>query len=491
MKKSFLHHDVDIFDVLDGFSDGVIIVDENFVITYLNEICSLYLGSESNEFMGRTLMEIHSLYKHNQVFQILKDFSKGAHHQWEKIIFLNERFLKFQVNVIYNKEKVFKGIVCAIHDITKLRKREQSHDNLYKMYSIIFTSTQLAMITIDKTGRISSFNPAAEKLLNIEKAQVLNENLNDVFFNKQKYDEKGNYNSQLIETVETGKEYHNFKKEIVSNGENFTMLLHTCVLYDAAGKVIGTLGVFSDITDYNFQQNQIHRQEKYEAMAQLAAGLADEMRNPLTSIKGFMQLVHDRMRKNRQKEYVELALDELRRVERLIRNFLLFSRPDAPLIKLANINRLLTEIVNEYKSNFKNIEFEVTVPQEDFFMCLDEEQIKQALINLLQNAVEALPAQGGKIIVVMSVLTSPSICISIEDNGSGILPQNWPHIYEPFYTTKDYNSGLGLTIAQRIIMHHGGVIDGETNAAGGATMKVCLPFNVYVSQNSVKSQAKQ
>lgn len=465
--------------VLNVLSEGIILLDDTFKIVYTNEIAATFLGSFCDELRGKVLHDMHNFSIRGELKKTLEHLIKGEISFWEKTVYLNERFLNFQAKVITQEGIDRKGTVISIHDVTNLKKSKQSHDNLYRMYNLMADNIQLSMYTIDSRGLITSFNHATEKLWGIKKTDAINKPLIDIFFSGEKFEDNGEYKSPTIETLETGKEFHGLQKQLDINEKKYIVLFDTCILRDPTGNVLGVMAVEKDITEYTLGINEAYRLEKYEIITQLAAGLADEMRNPLTSVKGFMQLIQSRMRKNQQKEYMDLALDELKRIEQIVRNFLLFSSPDSPSLKLASINRIIEEVVTNYKINSSNIDFELSVPHEEFFMCIDEDQIRQVIINILQNSVEAIREQGSIKVTIFLEEDKPRVGVSIEDNGEGIEKDRWPHVFEPFYTNKEFNSGLGLTIAERIVNSHGGSIQGMENTLGGVTILVSLPFAVY------------
>lgn len=274
--------------------------------------------------MGKSIFEVHSFNKIKEVKQVLKHISNGSLNFWEKNIFVNERFLNLQIRAVFFDGGNINALAIGLYDVTALQKRKQSHDNLFRMYTLMVENTPLIMLTINNEGRITSLNTAAEKLWELKREKAINQNIIDLLFNGEKFDSNGNYTSILLETLETGIEYRSLKRDVCINKNEYIVLYDTCVLRDPAGKVLGVLGVLKDITEYDSKEMEVKRQEKYDILSQIAAGLADEMRNPLTTVKGFMQLLNDKMKKTRQKEYVELALDELKRIEQLVRNFLLF-----------------------------------------------------------------------------------------------------------------------------------------------------------------------
>lgn len=234
------------------------------------------------------------------------------------------------------------------------------------------------------------------------------------------------------------------------------------------------LSIGKDITERKEQTEQLlQKSEKLALLGQMAAGIAHEIRNPLTSIKGFIQLFKT---EQHQKEYYDIVLSELDRINDIVGEFLVLAKPTAAVFAEKDIKELIKDVVTliNTQSILNNVqifvEFECDLPR----ISCEENQLKQVLLNLLKNAIEAMPS-GGNIDVKVKVKEEGKISIQIIDQGIGIPKERIPTLGEPFYTTKEKGTGLGLMTCYKIIESHNGelTIDSEVNE--GTTIEIILP----------------
>ncbi len=232
---------------------------------------------------------------------------------------------------------------------------------------------------------------------------------------------------------------------------------------------------------------QLRRADRLSAMGELSAGLAHEIRNPLGSIDGAVQILcRDRLPAETKKEFGELARRELDRLNGIVTRFLKFARPQPPrrlatepTILLDSVAKLTSETAKMAGISIR-VENSTTVPQ----IALDSEQIKQVLLNLVINAVQAMP-EGGEIL--LRALAEPDrLRFEVRDGGVGIPPENLERIFNPFFTTRDTGTGLGLSIAERIVTQHGGRIEVRRNPDRGMTFSVILPVGEPVQADAVE-----
>jgi len=204
----------------------------------------------------------------------------------------------------------------------------------------------------------------------------------------------------------------------------------------------------------------------------MAAGVAHEIRNPLTSLKGFVQLLQTHGGKQ---EYFSIMLSELNRIEFIISEFLVLAKPQAVVHRLCEIKPLLDHIITLAKTHaiMKNVQ--IITQYEPNLPCInaEENQIKQVFLNLLKNAIEAMP-NGGEVRVSVR-REEQTIVISFQDQGCGIPEDRIAKLGEPFYTTKETGTGLGLMVSFKIISHHGGNINVDSKVGVGTTFEVRLP----------------
>jgi len=222
---------------------------------------------------------------------------------------------------------------------------------------------------------------------------------------------------------------------------------------------------------------QLRRADRLSALGELSAGLAHEIRNPLGSVEGAVQILRrPSLRQETREEFGELAQKELNRLKGLLTHFLDFARPQAPQ-RVPTEPRLLLESVAKLASEtakMGGVQIRVEAAAGLPAVLFDSEQIGQVLLNLVINAVQAMP-QGGQI-VLRGCCEADSILLEVVDEGIGIAPENLERIFNPFFTTRQGGTGLGLAIAYRIISQHNGDIAARSNPDRGMTFTIQLPL---------------
>lgn len=221
---------------------------------------------------------------------------------------------------------------------------------------------------------------------------------------------------------------------------------------------------------------QLRRADRLSALGELSAGLAHEIRNPLGAIEGTMQIVRrPNLPETTRKEFWDMADQEIKRLKDLVSNFLEFARPQKPsrivtypLLLLDSVARLASETAKMAK-----IQIRVEEGDDIAAISVDSEQMKQVLLNLIINAVQAMPT-GGEV-VLRALHQEGAIILEVQDAGVGIPNDDIERIFNPFFTTRAEGTGLGLSIAYQIVNQHGGHISARRNPSGGMTFSVTLP----------------
>ncbi len=227
------------------------------------------------------------------------------------------------------------------------------------------------------------------------------------------------------------------------------------------------------------QQNfeRMKRSERLYAIGQLSAGLAHEVRNPLASIGGAAAILRKKPgSEERREEFLEIIEKECVRLNRLLTNFLEFARPRPPQYQLAEVGPILESVVGlaAHAVGHQAIQLSIdSAPAVPVIAC-DPEQIKQVLLNLTINSVQAMP-DGGEIVLSTRV-DGTRVVLEVKDQGPGISPEHLDKIFDPFFTTKDTGTGLGLSVAHQIVSQHGGILSATNNSDCGATFSLSLPI---------------
>jgi len=255
------------------------------------------------------------------------------------------------------------------------------------------------------------------------------------------------------------------------------IMINTSLQKDLSGKTLGVIGIFRSVEEIKQIEKSAIRAKNLESLGALSAGMAHELRNPLTSIKGYAQYIKLELgESNALNEDISIVIDEVDRLNTIIDRFLDFARPKELNLELSNINEVLKLVVKLISKEMlpENIDIVMDiakVPDIPF----DFEQIEQVLLNISMNAIQAMP--DGGILTVHSVFLEASniIEVMLQDTGVGISDGNQDKIFEPFFTTKNKGTGLGLAICSIIVENHKGVIEVLSAPTIGTKFTIKLP----------------
>jgi two-component system sensor histidine kinase PilS (NtrC family) len=373
---------------------------------------------------------------------------------------------------------------------TNQRLRETSHDlsELQTFHQNILQSMHSGLFTTDLHGKITSYNRAAEQITGYNLSEVYGVDLHKIF--------PGVDTVQLIHTLSnTSKTAHRFETVIPKKARSEELYLGFSVslLRENNRKVSGLIFIFQDLTDLKAMQEQIARSDRLAAIGQLAAGVAHEIRNPLASISGAIQMFKSSGLhvSDDDKALMEIILRESLRLDNLLTDFLLYARPKKiSFVKCDLIHEVILSAIGLLKKDQRfpteKIHFQVDSPSNFPKIVCDEQQIQQVFWNLFLNAVQAMP-DGGTLYIHTRVEkvegwelgSQTSIyagIITVRDTGDGIDAGHLRNIFHPFYTTKKGGTGLGLAIVHSIIENHHGTIKVKSAVGEGATFEVVLPL---------------
>lgn len=256
---------------------------------------------------------------------------------------------------------------------------------------------------------------------------------------------------------------------------NAILEVQSIPLQDGNGLLLGAICLARDVTKVRTMEQQVRRVEKLAAIGELAAGAAHEIRNPLTSIRGFMQLLEARA-KGVPGDYFQIILNEIDRIDGIIHDLLLLARPAELQRVPVALDSLAEQVLLLHEQEFERQgirlvrEFQPDMRQG----MLDPKMVRQLLYNLLLNAAQAMPF-GGTLTVEVSEVGPDQIRLAISDTGVGISAENLQRLFVPFFTTKEEGTGLGLALCYSIVQAHQGRIDVESKVGVGTTFRILLP----------------
>ncbi|MFX3633262.1 MAG: ATP-binding protein [Candidatus Pristimantibacillus sp.] len=336
----------------------------------------------------------------------------------------------------------------------------------------LLVENSLDTIALIKDDRWEYINPSGLRMLAVEhNREIVGKSIYD-FVDEKDHDEVRNWlHFKPICEIEQQKAKE-FQWKTAKGNMIFTEMVRTSTTF--YGKNIDQV-IIRDITERKKNEELLINSEKLYIAGQLAAGIAHEIRNPLTSLKGFLQLIASgRSNKN----YHDIMKSELIRIESIVSEMLMLSKPQIYQLSYQDLRRIMAETVTllDTEAIMYNIEIELQSGSEALWIVGVENQIKQVFINVIKNAIEVMPG-GGLIRINMSLEDSGYIRIQIQDEGPGMEEEQLSKIGQPFYTTKDKGTGLGMMITYKIVDNHQGCVEAYSEAGKGTTFIIQFPYN--------------
>lgn len=352
--------------------------------------------------------------------------------------------------------------------------KETDYGLSQRLVEKLTTDTSLGLFVLNKQGQIVEASHAACKLLGMERLHVLNRHVDDVFAGIP--EEHRLIKRELLDGVKL----HNIATSWTNDNQRYELIVDAHTLQDEAGNTVGAFVLFKDITNLRSFEQKIERNERLAMIGQIAAGTAHEIRNPLTSIKGFLQMFLQSFSDNgmeRERTYTEIMLTEINRINSLVSEFLLLSKQRDVQYSLVDLNTVFDEIlpIVESQALLFGIDVKFSSRGQLPLVVGDTELLKQVFINICKNGIEAMGEKGTLHISHHIDPEGDKVSIDIHDTGPGIPLYIIDKIFDPFFTTKEEGTGLGLSVCQKIIHDIGGQI--RVSSKGyGTTFHILLPY---------------
>ena len=336
---------------------------------------------------------------------------------------------------------------------------------------LIIENAADGVIAIDRQGDVTTMNPAAEVITGYQRHELVGQPYSMLFDNTQFY-------SPVLDTLEHGTEHVALEISFPGRDRTIELSVTTSRIHNTHGEMIGALVIFSDLTARKETQRRMAQAERLATLGELMAGVAHEVRNPLTAIRGYVQILRQQTSDPIHQEYLSVVLKEIDSINKVIQQLLEFSRPRHSQWQQVSLNALVEEtlVLVQTAGVQARVDFISELDNELSPINADRELLKQVLLNILINAVQAISARG-KIRIQTWQYSDSQQAISIEDNGCGIDLSLQKKIFDPFFTTKASGTGLGLALSQRIINAHQGDIRVASLPGYGATFTLILPIN--------------
>jgi len=340
----------------------------------------------------------------------------------------------------------------------------------------LFNTIQEGVIVTDADGRITYLNAAAGQLLGIDPERAVGEpisrHLRDLDWQKIWSADKDEWRKVFTHEL-----------EVFYPQQRFISFYIVPVADEQNSVVTGMAIILRDVTETRQRAESTIESEKLSAITLLAAAVAHEIGNPLNSLNIHLQLMERELKRlpvaqaEQVREDLRVARDEIARLDQIINQFLRAIRPTQPELQPTTVNDVIAETLAlmEQEIGDRDILVEQELAEGMPRLLLDRAQLKQAFYNIIKNALQAM--RSGGILRIRTEVDDSHVTISFIDSGHGIAPEQIGRLFEPYFTTKQNGTGLGLMIVQRIVREHGGTIEVESDKDRGTTFRIKLPIH--------------
>jgi two-component system sensor histidine kinase HydH len=336
----------------------------------------------------------------------------------------------------------------------------------------VLESMANGLITVDRSLCVATFNPTALEILGKTKEDVAGRPISELLPLENEIKKVLSDSESILEKE--------VKITSERKGKDFLFLSVSPLKEPDSHIARGAVIILRDVTMIRELEQKVILSEKFAALGRLSAGVAHEIRNPLNSIRGFIQYFQKKLSLEEEDyRYTDLMITEVDRLNRVISKLLAFSKPREPRLSIRSPYEILDHCIRviEREAQGEGLELiRTTCADEMPLVLMDTDQITQVFLNILINAVEATP-KGGKIFVKCEMDEPGRLRISVEDTGEGIPKENIDKLFDPFFSTKKKGTGLGLAIVKSIIEAHDGEIDVESEPGKGTRFIITL--NTY------------
>lgn len=375
---------------------------------------------------------------------------------------------------ITNVPIVIEGEIAGIHgiakDVTEFKLESKKRYEFETLYRLISENTQDLISVVTPDGITQYVSPVITTLLGYQEKEYIGKRTHQFWHP----DDARNLNvARSLKHSDTGLFECRVRHR---NGHYIWFETRITAVRNEEGEMEKIIGVSRDITEKKRTQELLQHSEKLALAGQLAAGIVHEVRNPLTAIKGFLQLMQEDF--GSKMHYYDIISSEFTRIEMILSELLLLAKPQAARLDCREIQHVMDHVkaLLETEANMKSVQIDTYIePGLPPILC-DENQLKQVFINFLKNGIEAM-LDGGIIQIHVRKTDENTLGIRFIDQGSGIPQDQLAKLGQPFYTTKPNGTGLGFMISQQIIQKHQGEISVQSIVGQGTTVEILLPLN--------------
>lgn len=450
--------------IFENALEAIIIWDENFYIVNANKAASRMFELPLQELEKKTIVDFINKNDPHAI-SVYKDFKESGEIR-EELIFEMPNGEKKQLEFTSNKGVINGYNLTIFRNVSERNRMEKNLRESEQKFRRIFDSVVNGILLCNEKFEIVDANHMACKIIGISKDDLIAKKFlsivsPEMIKNLQKYINEYNELGKV-----SGQIPIKFSNGIVKHIE------FSSKLDDILGL---NLIIFTDVTARKEMEDRLRKSDTLNVVGELAAGIAHEIRNPMTALKGFIQLLQSNMKEDFS-SYFDVIQSELKRIESIITEFLVLAKPQAIQFKQSSITKIMKETIDllTAQASLHNVQILSRIEGVIPYIYCEANQLKQVFINMLKNAIEVMQ-DGGIITVSIKEKNDKEVLVSIRDEGCGISQDKIARLGEPFYTTKERGTGLGLMVSYKIIEEHHGSILVDSKPGKGTTFYITLP----------------
>lgn len=454
-------------------TDAITVVDREYNVVQINSAFEKMFGWSSQEIIGDRLTFFPKGFFHeNEGLRqtitcggMVSDYQTKRQRKDGSLIDVS-----ITISPIRDSRGKLVFFATIIRDITDRKKVERELIEAEEKYRNLVEEALVGVYVI-QNNRFVYVNPRFSEILGYPQEDIIGNDINFWVRPESLSTTRRNVRKRMVGRIRSMQYQIKGQRK---DGSEFLVEVHgTRTIYNGKPALIGTA---VDVTERAKNEELLRKADKLKIVGQLAAGVAHEIRNPLTTLKGFIQFFKDRID---DEHLVGVMLSELDRINFIVSEFLVLAKPQAIHFQSNNIRELLQQIVSFFdaQTNLNNIQIRTLFHEDVPCIKSEQNQLKQVFANIIKNAIESM-SQGGEITILLKRLTPNNILIRFSDQGCGIPRDRIPKLGEPFYTTKEKGTGLGLMVSYKIIEEHQGKIYINSQMGKGTTVDIILPIHL-------------
>ena len=475
MEQSMKNLELQYFQMIERSPDAICIHVDN-KLYYVNEAAArMFRATDRHSIIGSSILDRLQLDQHAEFERRLglMDTELPLDYTVYKCLRYDGEVVDVEVNsAVIHRHRDKRYIQTVMRDITERVRRENELRESSQLYQRIIEFLPEPLV-VTENAVIVYANLSALRLVKLEEqSELIGKSIFDFFHPAHHADSERTIREVMATDAPSPFQERKLR---CPNDETIDIEISSIRIDHYMGKSV-LLSVLRDLTARKHEEEFIVQTEKLSVIGQLAAGVAHEIRNPLTTLKGFTKLLQREV--GDRYPYLPVMEAELDRINFIVNEFMSLSKPHLTSFRLSHVGDIASSVIQflEAQANLSNVSFRIRCEEQLPPIDCDENQLKQVFINIIKNAMDAMPEGGTVEISVSADTSSGRLCVKIEDDGPGIDEQVVARLGEPFFTTKATGTGLGLMICKRIIAGHGGTLSIGSALGAGTTVTIMLPL---------------